>query len=143
MAKGQKKLPVWSSTKPVTLGATIPAKLPTKFCSPVHRPAACGPASACVIAQTFDELMPRKEVVRITAAVENPGPVRTAANAKIAAPAIPPLVNVLRTRVGEAPRAIHQSDRRPQIAAVTAQERYDPPAMTAMRSIEKWRPRTK
>src|SRR6266567_7341701 len=45
MMKAQKNRPVLSTTKPVTTGAIHPARLPKKFCSPVHLPAACGPAS--------------------------------------------------------------------------------------------------
>src|SRR2546423_10444184 len=36
MMKAQKNRPVLSTTKPVTTGAIHPARLPKKFCSPVH-----------------------------------------------------------------------------------------------------------
>jgi len=39
MMKAQKNRPVLSTTKPVTTGAIHPARLPKKFCSPVHLPA--------------------------------------------------------------------------------------------------------
>ena len=44
-------------------GATHPARLPIEFCTPVHRPAASGPANVCVIAQPFEMPMPRNTPV--------------------------------------------------------------------------------
>jgi hypothetical protein len=38
MANGARKLPVLSSTNPVSAGPMSPAKLPKAFCKPVHNP---------------------------------------------------------------------------------------------------------
>src|SRR5260370_7696360 len=58
MMKAQKNRPVLSTTKPVITGAIHPARLPKKFCSPVHLPAACGPATAHSIPQLLKQLIP-------------------------------------------------------------------------------------
>ena len=57
-AKAQKKLSVLSTTNPVMAGAVTPAMLAMQFCSPVHLPAAVGPASVCVMAQWLDAKIP-------------------------------------------------------------------------------------
>src|SRR6266481_9579118 len=59
ITKAHTKFPVRSTANPVTAGAATPAKFPTKFCKPVHFPAARGPASVCVIAQMFDAFIPK------------------------------------------------------------------------------------
>jgi hypothetical protein len=74
MAKGQEDWPVRSKTSPVTAGATIPARLPTKFWKPVHRPAACGPASVCVIAQRLEAEAPKKITPNKSIAMQRTGP---------------------------------------------------------------------
>ena len=51
-------LPVLSTTSPVTAGAATPARLPMKFCNPVHLPAADGPARVWVIAHTLEAHTP-------------------------------------------------------------------------------------
>jgi hypothetical protein len=50
--------PVLFNTSPVTAGAATPARLPTKFCNPVHLPAADGPARVWVIAHTLEAHTP-------------------------------------------------------------------------------------
>src|SRR5712692_9113663 len=59
ITKAHTKFPVRSTANPVTAGAATPAKFPTKFCKPVHLPAARGPASVCVIAHTFEAFSPK------------------------------------------------------------------------------------
>ncbi len=58
MAKAQKNWPVRCKTKPTTMGAMMPAKLPQKFSSPAHLPAVWGPARICVMVQRLAEHMP-------------------------------------------------------------------------------------
>src|ERR1700678_1272781 len=51
-ANAQKYSPVCCTMKPVSHGAATPAKLAKPFCRLVHFPAARGPASVCVNAET-------------------------------------------------------------------------------------------
>src|SRR5262249_15479008 len=53
IAKAQKKLPVFSTTKPARIGPEIPARFPQKFSRPVHLPEVLGPARICVLGQRF------------------------------------------------------------------------------------------
>src|SRR5581483_11558590 len=96
-------LAVRSITNQVSAGATTPDKFPTKFCMPVQRPAAGGPAKVCVIAQIFEEQMPKPMVAQIRAETQRDAGAITVATRKMAAIPMPPAVNVLRTSVGLAP----------------------------------------
>src|SRR5579884_669087 len=91
----------------------MPARLPTKFCAPVHRPAANGPAQVCVIAQRFDEKMPYPNADAQSNASD------VVASCTMTAPSItvearrPITQNDFRILFGLAPFAIIRSDNQP------------------------------
>jgi len=58
IVNGVAKLPVRSTANPVRAGAITPAKFAKPFCNPVHRPAACGPASVWVNAKIPELAIP-------------------------------------------------------------------------------------
>src|SRR6266851_5980988 len=120
MMKAQKNRPVLSTTKPVTTGAIHPARLPKKLCSPVHLPAACGPASVLVIAQVLEALIPQNAAANSRHTTESTGPLTTQAASEIPAPTCPTTINVLRTRVGVFPEAMQRSETHPADVAATA-----------------------
>src|SRR5580704_8079704 len=103
----------------------MPAKLPTKFCRPVHFPAAEGPASVCVIAQRFEVQSPAPAHVRKRKSVasRSSNAKATTAKQKTELSASPSEVKVLRTRVGVPPRSIQKSEMLPEISAETARIR--------------------
>src|SRR5262249_34241176 len=117
--KAQKNSPVFSNTTPVSQGATTPARLPTKFCRPVHLPAASGPAMVCVIDQRLHVKMPKEtqESIRNVIAVVWSEAMETPR--MMVENVSPTPANPLRTRVVSAPPAIHRSDVQPQIVVVT------------------------
>ena len=51
--KAKRNDPVSETIQPVIKGAATPPRLPMKFWKPVQRPAAGGPASVWVMAQTL------------------------------------------------------------------------------------------
>src|SRR5437868_5903921 len=104
----------------MSAGAIHPAKLPVKFCSPVHFPDVVGPASVCVTDQRLDVHMPRPMQVRtrIATAALWFGTIPT--SKMLDAITGPAPVNVLRTSVGVAPEAIHLSESQPEMSAVVA-----------------------
>src|SRR5204863_5925158 len=57
-ANAKKKFPVRSINRPAIAGPRMPAKFPTKFCSPVQPPDASGPASVWVIVQVCELVRP-------------------------------------------------------------------------------------
>ena len=120
MMKAQKNRPVLSTTKPVTTGAIHPARLPRKFCRPVHLPAGCGPASVWVIAQALEALIPQNAAANSRHTTENTGSLTTQAASEIPAPTCPTTINVLRTMVGVFPKAMHRSEAHPADVAATA-----------------------
>src|SRR5579864_1228234 len=136
----QKKCPVRPTTNPVSAGA-MPAKLPTKFCTPVHLPAASGPASVCVMAQRLEVHSPAAAQVkkRKSVARSELNANATMAKQKTEPSAKPRAVNVLRTRVGVPPRAIQKSEIQPEIKAETARMRYAAPPIFPIFCIEKCR----
>ncbi len=69
-----------STTKPVTTGATIPARLTTKFWNPVHLPAARDPAIVWVMAHKFDPTIPCDITATISRTIEMAGGVMTFAD---------------------------------------------------------------
>src|ERR1700680_198003 len=137
-ANAQKKCPVRCTTKPVSAGDTIPAKLPTKFCSPVHLPAARGPAIVCVIAQRCEGKTPAPAQVtkRKSAASRQSEVNATTARHEHELIASPVAVKVFRTRVGLPPPAIHRSETHPEISADTARMPYAAPPMVPIFCIE-------
>src|SRR5579859_1012019 len=139
MAKAQKNWPVRPTTKPVSAGATIPAKLPTKFCKPVHLPATRAPASVWVTAHRFEEQIPIDTQTRNSKAMAPRGSRITDTSTMEQEKSGPAPVNVLRTRVTEAPAAIQRSEAHPEIAADTAVPRKATPLTTDIVEIEKWR----
>src|SRR5437588_7601084 len=70
------------------------------------------------MAQTLEEHMPSDAATKTTITVVSFGPARTQGTTKIAAPAIPTLVNPFRTRVGLAPETIQRSESQPQRATI-------------------------
>src|SRR5579859_8139627 len=101
--------PVTSTIRPVTQGATMPAKLPNMFCHPVHLPAAPGPARVWVMAQMLEVNNPNDRL----AAISTAGRISVLSS-------MPPATKVLRTRVGLPPRAIHKSDAQPPVTEESA-----------------------
>src|ERR1700746_3383858 len=118
--KAQKNRPVLSTTKPVTTGAIHPARLPKKFCSPVHLPAACGPARVWVIAQVLETLTPQNTAANSRHPTESTGPPTTQVASEIPATTCPTTINVLRIRVGVSPEAMQRSETHPADVAATA-----------------------
>src|SRR5260370_36013880 len=142
-AKAQKNCPVESTTKPVMAGAATPARLATKFCRPVHLPAANGPASVCVMAQWLDAKTPYE-------AQANNSRIRDAVWLGIAvtprmmvAKPRPNPVQVFRTRLGAAPAAMARSDSQPAAVVAAAVTRYARDPSEAISRIQKWRSRTR
>src|SRR5262245_12122456 len=91
----------------------MPAKFANPFCRPVHFPAAAGPARVCVIAQWLDENKPEAIYPKMSKIIERVR-LETMAAGKISIePTRPDSTIVLRTNVGEAPRAIHRSEIQP------------------------------
>ena len=68
----------------------MPDRLPTKFCKPVQRPAAYGPARVCVIAHMFEELMLWKPTPNIRNAMLSDGVLMAHRSNKTPAPPSPP-----------------------------------------------------
>src|ERR1700694_6079763 len=94
---------------PVSMGAIAPAKLPTKFCTPAHRPATRGPARVWVTVQQVPPARPMKTPANDSTQTKIASGATAAAARETPKPADPRPSNVLRTRVVEAPAAIHRS----------------------------------
>src|ERR1700674_1999076 len=107
-------------TNPVTAGALTPARFPTKFCNPVHRPATLGPARVWVIAQIFDPHMPPAAKASSSRITETVGPARAQPRRSSPALPAPAPAKVLRTTVGVPPAAIHRSEIQPKSTAAAA-----------------------
>ena len=129
-----------STTNPVSAGETIPAKLPRKFCRPVHLPAARGPASVCVMAQRFEVHSPAPAQVKKEKSVAS-----RESNAK-AATAKQKTVSQRQAERSEglahtsrsAPRAIQKSEIQPEIKAESARMRYAAPPIPPIFCMEKF-----
>src|ERR1700680_2669498 len=104
----------------MSAGAIHPAKLPVKFCSPVHFPEVVGPASVCVTDQRLEVHIPRPIQTRIRMATAMRGLATMPTRRMLEAIRGPTPVNVLRTRVGVAPAAIHLSESQPDTSAEIA-----------------------
>src|SRR5260370_25255428 len=105
---------------PMSVGAMHPARLPVKFCRPVHFPDVAGPASVCVTAQRFEVHMPRPMQARIRIAMAARWLATIPTSTILEAISGPAPVNVLRTRGGGAPAAIHLSESHPDASAEMA-----------------------
>src|SRR3569833_1356099 len=98
---------------PVSHGARMPARLPTKFWAPVQRPAANGPAQVCVIAHRFEEKIPYPKAAAQSSASEVVASCTRTAPI-ITVEAISPITqNDFCTVFGLAPFAIMRSDSQP------------------------------
>src|ERR1700674_2336161 len=111
ITKAHTKFPVRSTTNPVTAGAATPAKFPTKFCKPVHLPAARGPARVCVIAHTFEAFSPKAALATSRKATASSGPAMAHAARKTPPTNCPVPIMLFRTNVALHPAAIHQIGR--------------------------------
>src|SRR5882762_9582376 len=128
---------------PMSVGAIHPARLPVKFCRPVHFPDVAGPASVCVTAQRFEVHMPRPMQARIRIAMAARWLATIPTSTILEAITGPAPVNVLRTRVGEAPAAIHLSESQPETSAVAANTKKARLVTKDMTWTEKWRSRSR
>src|SRR6266571_4085521 len=98
---------VSSTIHPAITGENTPPRLPTKFWIPVHLPAASGPASVWVMAQTLEVNMPSDTQEQMRNPIDNDWFATSAAGSINAAHNSSPVTaNVLRTRVAAPPRAI-------------------------------------
>ncbi len=89
-------------------------------CIAVHLPAACGPASVCVMAHTFEANIPYHRQASINNAMASVSSRTNATGKIIVDSASPRPANVFRTRVGEPPRATQRSEIQPEITLETA-----------------------
>src|SRR5207253_487740 len=105
--------PVLSTTKPVTIGAMMPARLPMQFCRPIHLPAHLGPARVWPTAKMLGVLKPKNTPANSSATIEVVGPPTAQASMVAAPPTCAATAKVLRTVLSEAPAAIHRSDTQP------------------------------
>ena len=76
-AKADEKWPVRSTRNPVIAGPITPARFPTKFWKPTHRPAAVGPANVCADAKSVDDPRPNATPVNSRHALETSGVLAT------------------------------------------------------------------
>src|SRR5712691_1129248 len=81
---------------PTTGGATVPARLPTKFSMPVQRPEASEPSRVCVAAQWLDENTPKPKPAPIRHATDQPDSATHAANKSDTADIASPLAEMRR-----------------------------------------------
>src|SRR5208337_4471298 len=116
MAKAKKNKCVTDSTRPVTAGATTPAKLPMQFSIPVHFPATSGPAKDCVSAQWFDENKPYTKLATNSRPSESLAlPTSIDAAMKTQHPHSPMETKAWRTRAAGRPRRIMASAASPAV----------------------------
>src|ERR1700731_728482 len=101
----------------MSVGAIHPARLPVKFCRPVHFPEVAGPARVCVTDQRFEVHMPRPMHASINRAMAALWFATSTTGMILEAISGPAPVKVLRTRVGVPPAAIHLSDNQPDRSA--------------------------
>src|ERR1700682_1545027 len=118
--KANEKLPVRSTTTPVITGAEIPARLVKKFCTPIQRAAAPGPASGCALAQMAGTSIHRQTPHPAIAGRAPRGPARTHTPRHAARPENPASSAVLRTRLALAPALSQRSEAEPVRTEVTA-----------------------
>ncbi len=111
------KEPVAWTTKPVIMGAVIPARLPIRFCMPIQRPPAAGPARVWPTVNIIGLIRPVQAPLTMRqATIHSRGLLATARMAR-PPPAMPAMMKPLRTKVVAAPLAIRWSDRAPLQAA--------------------------
>src|SRR5260370_27827169 len=122
---------------PMSVGAIHPARLPVKFCRPVHFPDVAGPASVCVTAQRFEVHMPRPMKARIRIAMAARWLATIPTSTILEAISGPAPVNVLRTRVGVAPAGTHLYESHPDASAEMALTRKADLVNTDMAWTEK------
>src|ERR1700680_2638944 len=126
---------------PVSIGAIAPAKLPTKFCTPAHRPAPRGPAHVCPTAQQVPPAGPMKRPASDSSQTKIASGATAAAIKETPKPTDPVPSNALRTRVVEVPPAIHRSEIFPLTNAETANIRKITPPARALSFLQKRRSR--
>src|SRR6266851_2719556 len=115
---------------PVRAGAKAPPKFPTKFCTPVQRPEHTGPARVCVTAQQCAPVKPMPIPAGANAQTKILSGDTAAAAREAPRPINPRPNEVFRTRVAEAPAAIHRSESfPPTIAEIAARKNISPPTL--------------
>src|SRR5260370_41766333 len=121
----------------MSVGGMHRGGLAVKFCRPVHFPDVGGPASVCVTAQRFEVHMPRPMQARIRIAMAGRWLATIPTSTILEAISGPAPVNVLRTRVGVAPAAIHLSESHPDASAEMARTKKARLVTTDMAWTEK------
>src|SRR2546421_3824147 len=115
---------------PVIAGAKAPPKLPRKFCTPVQRPEHRGPASVCVTAQQWQPAKPKPIPAGASAHTKRESGATAATARETPSPVSPSPSDVFRTRVADAPVAIHRSESfPPTIAEIAARKKINPPTL--------------
>ena len=99
----QAKFPVRSTRKPVSKGPMIPARLPKKFCIPIHCPAALGPARVCATVQNIGVPKQKNKSVASKQMIASTGVATMATKRQAAVPMDDAMMNDLRANVGDRP----------------------------------------
>src|SRR5580765_6334132 len=97
---------------PVTIGPTIPEKLPTAFCTPTHVPEARGPANICATAYKFVDPSAEPAPARDRSRAILIG-LLAKARPKIASDGIAWLATIIqrRQKASDRPERVHQSEK--------------------------------